>query len=165
MKTQAINKMSVTAPISGKIIPITEVPDSVFSEKVLGDGIAIIPSDGKIYSPVNGVVSSVAETLHAYGFTSDDGLDVLVHFGLETVNLKGEGFKSYVKDGDRVKVSSRRGSIETTANVSGKTNPGECWMPFHFLDGGANWLTSDALDSISSTPEYKVCAVKIENTK
>ena len=104
MKTQAINKMSVTAPISGKIIPITEVPDSVFSEKVLGDGIAIIPSDGKIYSPVNGVVSSVAETLHAYGFTSDDGLDVLVHFGLETVNLKGEGFKSYVKDGDRVSV-------------------------------------------------------------
>ena len=70
-----------------------------------------------------------------------------------------------IKDGDRVKVSSRRGSIETTANVSGKTNPGECWMPFHFLDGGANWLTSDALDSISSTPEYKVCAVKIENTK
>ena len=67
-----------------------------------------------------------------------------------------------IKDGDRVKVSSRRGSIETTANVSGKTNPGECWMPFHFLDGGANWLTSDALDSISSTPEYKVCAVKIE---
>ena len=104
MKTQAINKMSVTAPISGKIIPITEVPDSVFSEKVLGDGIAIIPSDGKIYSPINGVVSSVAETLHAYGFTSDDGLDVLVHFGLETVNLKGEGFKSYVKDGDRVSV-------------------------------------------------------------
>lgn len=104
MKTQAINKISVTAPISGKIIPITEVPDSVFSEKVLGDGIAIIPSDGKIYSPVNGVVSSVAETLHAYGFTSDDGLDVLVHFGLETVNLKGEGFKSYVKDGDRVSV-------------------------------------------------------------
>lgn len=45
------------------------------------------------------------------------------------------------KDGDRVRVSSRRGSIETTANVSGKTNPGECWMPFHFLDGGANWLT------------------------
>lgn len=104
MKTQAINKISVTAPISGKIIPITEVPDSVFSEKVLGDGIAIIPSDGKIYSPINGVVSSVAETLHAYGFTSDDGLDVLVHFGLETVNLKGEGFKSYVKDGDRVSV-------------------------------------------------------------
>ena len=66
------------------------------------------------------------------------------------------------KDGDRVRVSSRRGSIETTANVSGKTNQGECWMPFHFLDGGANWLTSDALDSISSTPEYKVCAVKIE---
>ena len=99
MKTQAINKMSVTAPISGKIIPITEVPDSVFSEKVLGDGIAIIPSDGKIYSPINGVVSSVAETLHAYGFTSDDGLDVLVHGEYERndmVEYFGEALGGFV---------------------------------------------------------------------
>ena len=67
-----------------------------------------------------------------------------------------------IKDGEKVRVSSRRGSIESTAHVSGKTNKGECWMPFHYIEGGANWLTSDALDSISSTPEYKVCAVKVE---
>ena len=67
-----------------------------------------------------------------------------------------------VADGDRVRVSSRRGSIESTAHVSGKTNPGQTWMPFHFQDGNANWLTNAALDRICSTPEYKVCAVRVE---
>mgnify|MGYP002610755209 CR=1 FL=1 len=67
-----------------------------------------------------------------------------------------------IADGDRVRVSSRRGVIESTARVSGKTNPGEVWMPFHFQDGNANWLTNAALDNISATPEYKVCAVRVE---
>ena len=67
-----------------------------------------------------------------------------------------------IVDGDRVRVSSRRGVIESWARVSGKTNPGEVWMPFHFQDGNANWLTNAALDNISATPEYKVCAVKVE---
>ena len=94
----------VVAPFDGQVILLEQVPDPVFSEKVLGDGCAIIPNEGKIYSPVNGEISSVAETKHAYGFTSDDGIEVLVHFGLETVALKGEGFVSYVKEGDKVKV-------------------------------------------------------------
>jgi formate dehydrogenase alpha subunit len=67
-----------------------------------------------------------------------------------------------IADGDRVAVTSRRGRIESTARVSGKTNPGQVWMPFHFQDGNANWLTNAALDNISSTPEYKVCAVRVE---
>ena len=67
-----------------------------------------------------------------------------------------------IMDGDMVTVSSRRGSINTIACVSDKTNKGQTWMPFHYVEGGANWLTSDALDSISSTPEYKVCAVRVE---
>ena len=67
-----------------------------------------------------------------------------------------------IADGDRVKVSSRRGEILSWARVSDKTNPGETWMPFHFQDGNSNWLTSDALDEISRVPEYKVCAVKVE---
>ena len=80
-----------------------QVPDPVFSEKALGDGASIIPTDGRIYSPVNGEVASVAPTNHAFGFISDDGLDILVHVGLETVALKGEGFDVKVKEGDRVK--------------------------------------------------------------
>ena len=66
-----------------------------------------------------------------------------------------------IEDGGLVRVTSRRGSIETIARVSGKTNPGQVWMPFHFQDGNSNWLTNAALDSISKAPEYKVCAVSV----
>ena len=97
------NDLSVLAPLSGEIIALEQVSDPVFSGKVLGDGIAIIPEDGKIYSPVNGTVTTVSSTLHAYGFSTESGLDILVHVGLETVSLKGEGFKVYIKEGDMVK--------------------------------------------------------------
>ena len=93
---------SVLAPLSGQAIPLEQVPDDVFSQKILGDGIAIIPIDGKIYAPVDGEISTVAETLHAYGFTSEDGLEILVHVGLDSVKLKGEGFTSHVQVGDKV---------------------------------------------------------------
>lgn len=96
--------ITVTAPLSGRTVPLDQVPDPVFSEKVLGDGLAIIPENGKILSPVNGEVVSVAATRHAYGFQSDDGLELLVHVGLETVGLQGEGFTVHVKEGDKVKV-------------------------------------------------------------
>lgn len=97
------NKISILAPLTGEIIALEQVPDPVFSEKALGDGIAILPEDGKVYSPVNGVVATVAATSHAYGFQSEDGLDVLVHVGLETVGLNGEGFTVHKKEGDPVK--------------------------------------------------------------
>lgn len=96
-------KWFVSSPLNGQAVPLEQVPDEVFSQKVLGDGLAIIPSDGKIFSPVNGEISSVAETKHAYGFTSEDGLEVLVHFGLETVALQGQGFTPHVQAGDPVK--------------------------------------------------------------
>ena len=98
------NVKSVFAPINGKVISLDEVPDPVFSDRVLGEGCAIIPEDGKIYSPVNGKISSIADTRHAYGIESDDVLEILIHFGLETVSLKGQGFTSHVKVGDNVKV-------------------------------------------------------------
>lgn len=103
MKSATKKKIIINAPVSGKIVALEDVPDKVFSEKVLGDGIAVIPQDGKIYSPVDGEVSSVTDTKHAYCFHSDSGIDVLVHFGIDTVKLKGEGFTSYVSTGDRVK--------------------------------------------------------------
>ena len=97
------NEKKVIAPLSGKVIALSEVPDEVFSQKVLGDGAAIIPEDGKIVSPVDGEISTVSETLHAYGFTSDDGLEILVHVGIDSVALKGAGFTAHVKEGDKVK--------------------------------------------------------------
>ena len=93
----------ILAPMSGRAVPLEQVPDTVFSQKMLGEGIAILPEDGKIYAPVSGKVETVAETLHAYGFVSEDGLEVLVHVGLDTVTLEGQGFTSHVQVGDMVK--------------------------------------------------------------
>lgn len=96
----------IKSPLSGKVVSLDKVSDKVFSNRILGDGYAIIPEKTsgkvKIYSPVNGIVSTIAETSHAYGFTSDDGINILVHFGLETVSLNGSGFTARVKEGDRV---------------------------------------------------------------
>ncbi len=94
---------SILSPVSGRVLPLETVPDPVFADKVLGDGCAVLPTDGSIYSPVDGEISTVAETKHAYGITGDNGIEVLVHFGLETVALKGEGFTAHVRPGDRVK--------------------------------------------------------------
>ncbi|WP_339213616.1 glucose-specific PTS transporter subunit IIBC [Ornithinibacillus sp. FSL M8-0202] len=91
------------APIKGEIVPITEVPDQVFSGKMMGDGFAIKPVDGLVVSPVNGKVINAFPTKHALGILSEGGREVLIHFGLDTVNLKGEGFELLVEEGDTVK--------------------------------------------------------------
>ena len=105
----------IVSPVTGNAVPVDQVPDPVFSQKIIGDGVAVAPEDGRIVSPVDGEVVSVAETLHAYGFRSQEGLEVLVHFGLETVALKGEYFKCHVKVGDRVKA----GDLVAEADLEG----------------------------------------------
>lgn len=97
------NKIELVSPLSGKLMSLDSVPDKVFSERLLGDGCAILPDDGNIYSPVDGRISSVAEGKHAYGIEANDGREILIHFGLETVRLGGRGFEPRVKVGDRVK--------------------------------------------------------------
>ncbi len=90
-------------PLDGNILPITQVPDQVFSQKIVGDGFAIHPVNGEIISPVDGIVTSLPSSKHAIGITSDSGMEVLVHFGIDTVKLQGEGFTALVKQDDRVK--------------------------------------------------------------
>ena len=102
--TTTRSSIVVTAPFSGTLVPLSEVPDETFASGVLGEGIAIEPSDGLFCSPVDGTVETIAETKHAIGFAADNGLEILVHVGLETVSLNGEGFEILVKEGDRVKV-------------------------------------------------------------
>lgn len=102
--TNKSSKISIIAPLSGEIVALEKVPDPVFSEKIVGDGIAILPENGKIYSPVNGKLVSVAATKHAFGFQSEEGLEILIHFGLETVGLNGEGFTIHKQEGSDVKV-------------------------------------------------------------
>lgn len=96
------DKIKIYSPLNGRVVPLDDVPDSVFSDRVLGDGCAVIPHDGRIYSPVDGEISSVAQSKHAIGFDTDDGISLLVHFGLDTVSLKGEGFDIKVNAGDKV---------------------------------------------------------------
>ena len=91
------------AVANGKAIPLSEVPDEAFSSGILGVGFAIDPSDGTVYSPVAGKVESITESLHAYTISTQNGLDILIHIGIDTVELKGEGFLAMVSEGDTVK--------------------------------------------------------------
>ncbi len=95
---------NIIAIQSGEVVDIADIEDVMFDEKVLGDGVALIPEKGEIHSPVSGIIDVIANTLHAYGIKTDDGVDILVHVGLETVELQGEGFDPKVKVGDRVEM-------------------------------------------------------------
>jgi len=95
--------LELYSPLNGTVIALSEVPDMVFSSKMLGDGAAILPVNGKIYAPVDGTLTTIAETKHAFGFETEAGYEVLVHFGLETVALQGTPFVVRAKVGDKVK--------------------------------------------------------------
>ena len=98
------SKKNIMSPCDGEAVELSKVPDPVFAEKMLGEGFAVVPSGTEVYAPVNGKVIDVADTLHAYCITTSDGLDVLVHVGINTVGLGGKGFSPKVKNGDAVKV-------------------------------------------------------------
>ena len=95
--------LELAAMADGRCIPLEELNDPVFSGKALGDGIAIVPEDCVIAAPCDGTVSMLAETLHAFGMTRDDGVELMVHIGIDTVALKGEGFEALVSQGTAVK--------------------------------------------------------------
>lgn len=93
----------IASPVAGSVVPLEKVPDPAFSGKALGDGAAIEPTEGKVTAPFDGTVVSMFDTLHAIGLESTDGLEVLIHVGIDTVSLGGKGFKAYVKEGDSIK--------------------------------------------------------------
>ncbi|ULT57017.1 N-acetylglucosamine-specific PTS transporter subunit IIBC [Neobacillus drentensis] len=97
-----LSEQDFVMPIEGEIIPITEVEDLVFSQKMMGDGFAIIPAKGSVVSPVDGKIINVFPTKHAVGIKSKQGYEILIHIGMDTVSLKGEGFTVLVKDGDSI---------------------------------------------------------------
>ena len=105
-KKEAAGEPRLYAPLTGECMPIDKVPDPVFADKILGDGVAVLPTDGTVVAPCDGEITNVAETLHAYGIQTPDGLELLIHVGLNTVELKGEGFKPLVKVGDKVKMGT-----------------------------------------------------------
>jgi len=99
---KAVN-VEIYAPLSGEIVNIEDVPDVVFSEKIVGDGIAIRPTGNKLVAPVDGVVGKIFETNHAFSMESKEGVELFVHFGIDTVELKGEGFTRVAQEGQSVK--------------------------------------------------------------
>lgn len=101
------NKISIMSPINGEAVPLSSVNDLTFAEEIMGKGIAIIPTEGKVVSPINGTVEMVFNTKHAIGLKSDDGAEILIHIGLDTVKLEGEHFNVFVKNGDRVNVGDK----------------------------------------------------------
>ncbi|WP_286164300.1 PTS sugar transporter subunit IIA [Peptoclostridium sp. AF21-18] len=96
-------ELEIYTCVQGEVLPIENVPDPVFAEKILGDGIAINPSNGEIISPIDGEITMIQDSLHAIGIKVDDDIEILIHIGLETVELNGEGFTKKVNVNDRVK--------------------------------------------------------------
>lgn len=88
---------------SGRITPLSQVPDNTFASGILGDGFAIIPDDGSVYAPIDGTITALYASKHAVGITDAHGLEVLIHIGLDTVQLEGKHFEAFVKSGDSVK--------------------------------------------------------------
>lgn len=111
------------APANGKLVSIDEVSDPVFSQKMMGDGFAVIPTEGTITSPVAGKVLSVFPTQHAVGILLENGIEVLLHMGLDTVELNGGPFKTVVKEGDQIDENTVVSTVDLTAlEAAGKDN-------------------------------------------
>lgn len=103
-KTVSINDAQILAPIKGQLKSLKTVDDGMFSEEILGQGVAIQPEEGKVVSPVDGVVSALFDSKHAIGITSDDGLEILIHVGIDTVQLNGEGYDYHVEKGQKINI-------------------------------------------------------------
>lgn len=112
--TKKIMRDVIVAPMTGDVVALSEAPDDVFANKILGDGVVIIPSDGEIVAPVDGLFDWNETAKHAFSFESADGLQILVHVGIDTVKLKGEGFEILVPPKTEVK----KGDVVARANLN-----------------------------------------------
>lgn len=102
VKSNSLKKVVISSPIKGETIKLEDIEDAAFATGVLGQGLAIKPTEGKVVSPVSGEITTLFPSLHAIGITSDEGVEILIHVGLDTVQLEGKGFKAHVKQGDKI---------------------------------------------------------------
>ena len=103
VEDQVLKTITISSPITGKAVELSEVPDDVFSNKMLGDGVAVKPREEIVKAPEDGEIAFISDTKHAIGFTTDTGINLLIHIGIDTVKLNGEGFEVLVKNGQKVK--------------------------------------------------------------
>ena len=106
-ESNKVELKGIVCPTNGEILELSEVPDEVFSQKMMGDGFAVKSNDGIFVSPVSGTVEMIFDTKHAIGLRSNDNIEILVHMGTDTVNLNGKGFDVFVNVGDKVKAGDR----------------------------------------------------------
>ena len=102
VKSNSLKKVVISSPIKGETIKLEDIEDAAFATGVLGQGLAIKPTEGKVVAPVSGEITTLFPSLHAIGITSDEGVEILIHVGLDTVQLEGKGFKAHVKQGDKI---------------------------------------------------------------
>ncbi|CAH0347360.1 PTS glucose transporter subunit IIA [Bacillus sp. CECT 9360] len=136
----------VTAPLTGKLVQLEDVPDPVFAEKMMGDGLAIEPTEGVVVAPLDAKVVQVFPTKHAVGLVTAGGIEILIHIGLETVSLNGEGFESFVKEGDKVKKGDKLITFDL-GNIKEKAS--STLTPIIITNG-------DAVESIEKTTETQL---------
>ncbi|MFF2877424.1 PTS glucose transporter subunit IIA [Gottfriedia sp. NPDC057991] len=138
---ETAKEVVIKAPLTGEIHPLSEVPDPVFAEKMMGDGFAITPSEGVVVAPFDGEIVQVFHTKHAIGIRSNEGVEILIHVGLETVKLNGEGFDAHITEGQKVNA----GDHLLTFNIDYiKENAKSTITPVIFTNG-------DALENIKVT--------------
>lgn len=118
-----VEKIQILSPADGTVKDITEVPDQTFADKVLGDGAAVIPENGRIYAPADGIVVNIMDTKHGIMFQTAQGVELLIHIGLETVNLKGKYFTSHVENGAQVKAGDLLVEVDLDAIKKEGYNP------------------------------------------
>ena len=107
--------IEIGSPVKGKAVPISKVSDPTFGEEILGKGVAIQPADGKIYAPADGTIEMLFDTKHAVSMTTTEGVELLVHIGLDTVALKGQHFTAHKENGDAVKKGDLLISVDLEA--------------------------------------------------
>jgi len=128
-------KDTFASPFTGTLCPITEAPDEAFAEKMNGDGFMVQPADGDVFAPADSTVNFVFETKHALGLTAKDGMEYLLHIGIDTVNLQGNGFTVYVKEGQAVKKGDKLMAFDT-AYVKANARSDACLCVFSDLPEG-----------------------------
>jgi sugar PTS system EIIA component len=106
-------EVTLLAPLSGTIVPLSEVPDPVFAQQIVGDGVAILPTEGLLLSPVDGWVSHLFPTHHAIGLSTKSGLEILIHIGIDTVKLQGQGFTPFVAVGEPINAGDKLIQFDT----------------------------------------------------
>ncbi len=156
-KSKNLNELIVYSPVDGKVKDITQVSDQVFSQKMVGDGLVVEPSNGIFNSPVDGEVKVAFETGHAYGIVDKkSGVELLIHIGIDTVALNGKGFKAHVKDGDKVSKGTKLADVNLK-KISKKA-PSTDTMVLVTLDSLKDWkIKKIAKDTVEAgEPLFKL---------